>query len=950
MFPPPGHRASVAQRGSIAAVLDFRILGPFEVRTDGELLAIPARKHRALLAMLLLNANEVVARERLIDALWEDNPPATAANTVQVHVSQLRKVFEGAGVDATGLLVTRPPGYVLRLEAEQVDAQRFERLLREATAARGRGANGEAAVLLAEALALWRGPALADLASEEFARPEIARLEELRLQAVEDRIASDLELGRHVEAVGELEALVALNPLRERLRMLLMLALYRSGRQADALAAYREARSMLRDELGIEPGHELRALEQAILRQDSAIDVRSPPTRAGSRLPTFLASFVGRERELEDVVVLIGDDDIRLLTLTGLGGIGKTRLAVAAASRVESEFEDGAVYVPLATIHDAELVAATMTQTLLPGESGTSPAEALEAYLRERRLLLVVDNFEQVLEAAPLLARLLTVAPGLKLLVTSRARLQLSGEHEYAVPTLPVGDAVALFTDRARAVDPQFELSETNADAAVELCARLEGLPLAIELAAARTKLMAPASLLDRLGSRLDLLAANKRDVPERHRALRTTLDWSYELLTSKQQRLFARLGVFVGGCSLQAAEAVFGAGEPSVLDDFSAVVDESLVRREATEPRFTMLETVRDYALERLRALGEEEEARRRHAEYFLAFAETSRSGEQASWLAQLELEHDNLRAAQTFAHQRGDADMSLRFCVALWRFWQLHGHLDEGRRRLELGLDANPDSDPRLRARALNGAGVLAGEQGDFEAAAAFFEPALALARELDDHHRIAGVLANLGNLALFSGDFDEARRLYEQSLDHGALVGDTAIETIALENLGLVALDRGDLDEAVKRLEQSATIAAQNADDRARSSSTRALAAVLIELGELERARELIAEGLVLARRLGELNGLAHCFDTFAGLAVNDGDPEGAALMFGAADALRSSIGALRPPDQQPLYERWLAAALSKLDTPVYAARYEDGQSLDLDEACALALRRAGSRITL
>ena len=931
-------------------MLEFRILGPLEVRIDGEVLALPANKQRALLVLLLLSANKVVPRERLIDSLWPEKPPATAANAVQVHVSQLRKAFENAGVDSTELLVTTPPGYLLRLDPEQVDARRFARLLGEAAAARGRAAHREAAALFAEALALWRGPALADLAAEEFAQPEIARLEELRLSAVEDRIASELELGRQAEVVGELEALVAHNPLRERLRALLMLALYQSGRQADALEAYREARSLLLDELGIEAGSELRALEQAILRHDASIAPSLPPSPEVAPLPSFLAPLVGRERELQEVVAMLSDEGVRLVTLTGLGGVGKTRLAVAAARVLESEFTDGSAYVPLATLRDPELVAATIVQTLLPGESGRSPTESLAAHLGTRGLLLVLDNFEQVLEAAPFLTRLLAAAPGLKLLVTSRARLHLSGEREYPVPTLPAGDAVTLFADRAKAVDPQFVLSEENTDAVFELCSRLERLPLAIELAAARTKLLPPAALLGRLGSRLDLLAAGNRDAPARHHALRTTLDWSYELLTPEQRRVFARLGVFVGGCTLEAAEAVCGAGAGSVLDDLSAVVDESLVRRETTEPRFAMLETVREYALERLRTLGEDEDAGRRHAEYFLTFAETARRSGQAKWLAALELEHDNLRAAQAFARQRGDGETSLRFCVALWRFWQLHGHLDEGRRLLASALDATPDGDPLQRAKALNGAGVLAGEQGDFEAAAAYFEPALALSRELGDDQRIASVLTNLGNLALFAGDFDEARRLYEESLDHSAAVGDTAMETIALENLGLVALDRGNLDEAVRRLEESAAIAARNTDERARSSSARALAAALIERGEADRARELLAESLTLARRLGELNGLAYCFDTLGGLAISDGDPEGAALMFGAADAVRSSIRALRPPDQQPLYERWLGRTLAQLDTSTYAARYEDGRSLDLDEACELALRRADSRVPL
>jgi tetratricopeptide (TPR) repeat protein len=479
-----------------------------------------------------------------------------------------------------------------------------------------------------------------------------------------------------------------------------------------------------------------------------------------------------------------------------------------------------------------------------------------------------------------------------------------------------------------------------------ELCARLEGLPLAIELAAARSKLLTPTALLGRLAGRLDLLAEGPRDAPARHRGLRTTLDWSYELLTPSQQRVFAQLAVFVGGCSLEAAEAVCIRGEGSVLDDVSGIVEESLATRErAPSPRVSMLETVREYALEHLGALPEEEEVRLRHGTYFLQFAEEaeaeSAGPDQAEWFEQLEREHDNLRSALIFFREHGAADLELRLCVALWRFWQTHGHLDEGRRALERALELTPDADPLLRTRALNGAGVLAGEQGDFDAAAGFFEPSLELARMLGDHVRIAGALANLGNLALFSGNFARARLLYEESIEEATLGGASGTERIARENLGLVALDEGNLERAIALLEESAALAEQDRDDRTRASSTRALAAALLESGEHERARGLLGESLTLAHRLGEVNGIAYCFDTIAGLAVAEGDPEEAALFFGAADLARASIGALRPPDQQPLYERWLARTLSQLDAAVYAARYEDGRLLELHQAYERAL---------
>ena len=837
---------------------------------------------------------------------------------------------------------------MLNVSEDQLDAHRFERLVSLADEARSAGDAVTASASLAEAESLWRGPALADVSREQFTRPEIGRLEEMRVRAIEDRIDCDLELGHHVELVGEITSLVERHPLRERLREQLMLALYRSGRQADALAAYQDARTKLDEELGIAPSPALSDLQRSILRQDEAIGATRQPIRRPTHeaLPEFLTPFVGRAHDVEAVVDLVRRDDVRLVTLTGLGGIGKTRLAVEAARSLAADFADGLAFVPLATIFDPDLVAPTIVQVLGAEEAGSAPEDVLERHLTASRSLLVVDNLEQVVEAGELFSRLLRAAPGLKLLITSRAPLRLEGEHEYTLPALPVEESVALFTERAESVNPSFAVTESTRPAVVELCARLEGLPLAIELAAARTRLLTPAAMLDRLDRRLDLLAAGPRDVPGRHRALRLTLDWSFELLTAEQRRVFARLGVFVGTWDLDAAESVCGAGEGLLLDHVSAVAEESLIRREpGDDARFAMLETVREYALERLREAGEEDDARARHARYFLAFAQEAHDAlggpEQAGSLAQLEREHDNLRAAQSYFREQGEAELLLQMSAWLWRFWQIHGHLDEGRRALEAALAADVDGDPRLHVRVLNGAGVLAAEQGDFEAAESFFEPALVLARGLDEHERTATVLVNLGNLGLFARDFARARRLYEESIHYAALSGSPEVEAIARENLGLLALDQGDLRHAVELLEESARLATSAGDDRGRSSSTRALAAALLESGETEAAKAQLVESLELARRLGELNGIAYCLDTFAGLAVAEGDPERAARLFGAADGLRASIGALRPPDQQPLYERWVASTLAQLETATYAACYESGRVLGLDEAAEVAL---------
>ena len=558
---------------------------------------------------------------------------------------------------------------------------------------------------------LWRGAPLADFVGEPFAEPEIARLDELRLAALEDRIDADLELGRDGQLVPELERVVVEHPLRERLRAQLMLALYRAGRQADALAVYQQARKALVDDLGIEPGEALRKLERAILAHDPSLGVALPSKASPRRVPTPPYPLLGRERELTALADLVCRDDTRLVTLTGIGGIGKTRLALELVSRLAPEFPDGVGVALLATLDDPALVARTILEALELPEAGRDPEEALIGPLSGSRLLLLIDNFEQVLAAAPTVARLLGAAPGVKVVVTSRAPLRVAAEHEFAVPPLAENEAAELFVTRAQAANPSFVLTDENAAAVAELCVRLDGLPLAIELAAARSKLLPPAALLARLGNRLELLTGGRRDAPRHQQTLRMTLDWSYDLLDSDAQRLFAQLGVFAGGCTLTSAESVCRVGG-SVLEGLATLVDESLVsHRQSDEPRFTLLQVVRDYALERLSASGENDETRRRHLEYFVALADEAElglaGGDQAIWLARVEGEHDNLRAALAYALETGDSSSALRLVVGVRRFWQIHGYLAEGRQSLESALGVTQDAPSELRANGFNMAG---------------------------------------------------------------------------------------------------------------------------------------------------------------------------------------------------------------------------------------------------
>jgi predicted ATPase/DNA-binding SARP family transcriptional activator len=922
----------------------FTLLGPLSVRRAGEPTAIGGQKPRALLAALLLEANRVVSRDQLIDALWGETPPDTARNTIQVYVSQLRKLLPD------GMLETAPPGYRLIVDPETVDLFRFVRLCEEGRTRLADGDAAAAAEILRAALDLWRGAPLADFEWEPFAQAEISRLNELRLAALEDRIDADLALARHGQLIPELELFAAEQPLRERLRAQLMLALYRTGRQADALAVYQHARKALVDELGIEPGESLRQLERAILAQDPSLGVALPATVPQRRLPIPPYPLLGRERELNALAELVRRDGTRLVTLTGIGGIGKTRLALELVKRLAAEFRDGAGVALLATIQDPALVARTILESLGLPEAGQDPEEALIGTLSGSRLLLLIDNFEQVLAAAPTVSRLVGAAPGVTVIVTSRAPLQLAAEQEFAVPPLADDEAAELFVTRAQAANPSFALSEQNAAAVAELCVRLDGLPLAIELAAARSKLLPPVALLVRLGNRLELLTGGRRDAPRHQQTLRMTLDWSYDLLDRDTQRLLAQLGVFAGGCTLAAAESVCRV-ESSVLEGLAALVDQSLVTQpESDEPRFTLLQLVRDYALERLSAFAEKDETRSRHLEYFVAFAEEAEPGlagsDQSDWLVRVEREHDNLRAALAYALETKDSESALRLVVGVRRFWQIHGYLAEGRESLESALALPHDVPSEVRANGLNMVGILAGEQGDFDAARASFTAAAEEGRAVGATRALSSVLVNLGNLAFFSGDTNAARELYKESIEHFASLGDLRGQALAKENIGLLSLTQDDAGEAVAWLAAARDLAREVGDELEVGRASRSLGAAMIELGEPAEAAALLGESLAIVRALGDSHGIADCLEIFAGLAATTGEATRAAKLFGASDAGRAAIEARRQPDHEILYERWLARTLSQLDAHTYSKHYEDGRMLALDEACSLALTPAAA----
>src|SRR6266536_2235722 len=551
------------------------------------------------------------------------------------------------------------------------------------------------------------------------------------------------------------------SPFEERPRAALMLALYRSGRQAQALEVYAEGRRRLVDELGIDPGPALQQLERQILNQDEALDVPAagallPPTN----LPVPATPLIGRESELEEIRLRL--ESTRLLTLTGTGGSGKTRLAIAAAAELGERFPGGAVFVELAALADAELVLPTIAQTLGIRESDArTPAKALvEALADTAPLLVVLDNCEHVLGAAPALSRVLAAAPRMTVLATSREPLHVAGERAYPVSPLRSDAAVTLFVERAQAARPDFELTETNEPSLAEICRRLDGLPLAIELAAARIVLFPPAALLARLDQRLALLSGAGRDRPERHQTLRAAIDWSHELLPESRRALFARLAVFAGGWTLEAAEAVCD-GDLDVIDGLASLLDKGLVRYVGTdeEPRFAMLETIREYSLERLDERGDGPSTRRRLAENMLEFARMARGfargPQEPQWLDRTQLELDNIRAALSWATGAGDGVLGLALAEALEPFWYRRMQLREGLRWFEPLLELAPGAPQALKAGALAVAGRLASELGRADLARPWYEESLPLARAAGDRSCEAWVLHGLGYVAQLEGD---------------------------------------------------------------------------------------------------------------------------------------------------------------------------------------------------
>ena len=740
-----------------------------------------------------------------------------------------------------------------------------------------------------------------------------------------------------------------------------------------------------------------------------------PPLATFSAHPTNLplppTPLIGREGEVAAVAALLRADPTRLVTLTGPGGTGKTRLALQVASHLPDLAPDGIFFVDLAPVVDAAWMPSAIAGVLGLREEGSRDLrETLIDYARPKAMLLVLDNLEQIRPAADVgrfVAEALTACPDLRILATSRAPLKLRAEREYPVPPLPILDArrppplpqlaenaaVQLFVALAQAANPAFALTAGNAAAVAEICARLDGLPLAIELAAARVRGLAPADLARRLGTRLDLLAGRAADRPDRQQTLRAAIAWSYDLLPPAEQALFRRVSVFAGGSTLEAAEAVATAGDHlalDALDGLTALIEQSLLRldEEPEPPRYRMLETLRAYGQERLAAAGEDETVRSAHATIVLHAVQTAIEGlrgpEAAFWSEALEAEHDNLRAALRWATDAGRAGLALALACSAWTFWDTRGYLTEGRMWLGTVLAASPADATPERAEALLGAGALTRLQGDLTAAAALIEESLGLWRRLGDRLGEARALRGLGIVADLRGDEARALELFEQSLAIARQVGDTLSVAMALNSLGVVLWNTGQSAAARAKLEESLALERRGGHRARLPMPLNNLALLAIEAGELAQARAYLEESLVIDRELGRQSGVADTLENLGAIAVAEGDPAQAARLYGeslrihrelgdrfsvayglesiaevataigdfgtaarlygAAAALRNEIGTPLPQSETARYERGLARTRAGLNPAAFAAAWDTGERLSWMEAAAAALDAA------
>ena len=969
------------------------------------------RKARSLLKLLALAPHHRLHREQILDQLWPDLEPEAALNNLHRVLHALRHVLEPS------LEPLQPSTYVHFQEEylalspllpAWIDVEQFE-MARNAIYAAQQPAAYQAA------LALYNGELLPEDRYEDWAIHRRTQLRQSYLNLLSDLARLHLAREEKDAAIETLQKLVMEEPALEEAHAQLMQLYSKTGRRYYALRQYQQLREALRRQLDTDPSQPVQRLYRDIQAgrfssEGEQLPARAPERKKGaiihntsasrqSNLPHALTSFIGREQEMGEIGRLLART--RLMTLTGAGGSGKTRLALQAAEALSEAFADGVCLVELAAVSDPSLVSQTIATALNVHEAADAPLpDGLLEALRSKHMLLVLDNCEHLVEAcASLTHTLLQACPRLHMLVTSRQALGFMGEVAWRVPSLsvpdlerlppfeqlPLYDAVRLFTERASASRPDFLLTAENAAAVIQICRRLDGMPLAIELAAVRVKMLSVEQIAARLDDALALLVTGNRMAQRRQQTLRATYEWSYALLSEQERMLFRRLSVFAGGWTLEAAQQVCaepplhtpatqedGVAAFNVFDLLAQLVDKSLVivaeskvQGEGGQARYALLETLRQYGAEQLAVAGETVVMRKRHLECYLTMAEAAeselRGPKQGAWIERLEMEHDNLRAALSWANKNGAKEEELRLAGALWLFCSLRGYLSEGRRWLEAALtgkqsDVERGSERRTeaRAKALRGASVLAYEQADFDRAGILAEESLVCYRALGDLYGSAGVLNNLGIIAIQQEDYTRAETLCQESLALAREAMNEPLISTVLNNLGVIAGNQGNLAGAVPFYKESLAQYHALGDKDGVARAFINLGEIALKQNDYREAASLYHDGLTLARELGSKELIAYGLEGLAGSisaqvpASTNGPTNSqefhpgsselmllAARLWGAAQELRSSINAPLTPADIAIYERQVAAARTRWDAAAFSRAWEEGRSIPLEQ---------------
>lgn len=1006
------------------ARLALRVLGALQVSLDGRpIKTFRSAKTRALLVYLMLESDRPHTRDALAGLLWPDQSNLTARNNLRETLALVRKSI-GDRTDSRSpwLEVTRNTIQFNPSSDHSIDAIAFAQLLDACATHRHRHSETcrECAANRRQAVELYCGDFLDQfflgdsVPFEEWALLRRERLRERQLDALSQLAEFHERRGMYKQAHQYALRQLQVDPWREEAHRQAMRALALDGRCAAALAQYESCRRALADGMGVEPDEQTTALYEAIKQQAGLEDKSTLPLLARSpvfSVPSPVTPLLGRETELEQLGRLLSDPDCRMISIVGPGGVGKTRLAIAAAAEQKVEFDDGVVFVSLSSLDSPRLLAPTILSALgVPRQAQRDPMEQLVTYLREREILLLLDSFEHLLEGAPSLAELLRRAPRLSLLVTSRERLNLHGEWVLDLYGLRVPEggsveeaerssAVQLFLQSARRGVVASSFSDEDKAAVVRICHQVEGIPLAIELAAAWVRTLSCREVADEIEKSFGFLTTGLRDVPPRHRSMRAVFEHSWTLLDAEERRALRQLAVFQGGFQREAAERVAGAALPLL----SALVDKSLVRSSGAE-RFSLHDLVKEFAYEELVTAQEMGQTQRRHAEYYLQLVQAAMpqldGPEQATYVQQLEAEHPNLRAALAWSVKGGPAtaEIALRLSGGLARFWDMRGYASEGRGWIELALKQADESrggegaaatgEPAVapipaiaRIKALLGAGGLSVLQGDSLAARTYYQQALGLCQQPDDKVSMATILQNLGNVACHLGEYAEGRAFYERSLTLYRELGNKRGEARGLHNMGFGARLVGDNAAARLSYEEALALRREIGDRHGIAITGGNLGELAIDEGDLARARVLLEESLAIRRELGNDYGAGHCLIWLANVARAEHDDrqmlsyfkEGLALLqkvgdsegivsslewlasvlaegsqveqgvrlWGAAEGIREAIGIPMPLLDRSHQEEAIARARAECDQAAFARAWAEGRAMTLDQAIAFAL---------